>query len=52
MSGYASFIEASYLMTVEDVFNCVELSLVHAENERRNYMVSKRKTDGLKRRKR
>ena len=43
-SGFASFYEASWLMTVEDVVNCYEIALVHNENERRAYKAAEAKS--------
>lgn len=44
MSGYASFLEAAYVFTVEDLFDCYEVAQVSNENERRAHMAIERKS--------
>ena len=45
---YASFHEATMVMDTEQLFDCVEVAMVHLENERRQHAAMKRETDRAK----
>lgn len=49
MSEYATYHEAAYQMTVEDLFNCYEVALVKNENERRAHAAMEAKSKSASR---